>query len=247
MKPPRKSENELILGLVSVSDRASRGVYDDRGIPELEAWCRKAIINPMAVHKRLIPDERFEIEKTLRELVDIIGCDLVLTTGGTGPSRRDVTPEATLAVGTREMPGFGEQMRAISGHFVPTAILSRQTAVLRETPDHAALIINLPGQPKAIAETLEGLRGKDGKSVVNGIFAAVPYCIDLIGGPYVETREEVVRAFRPKSAQRLKPAEEKQAEPVQPSQPAKPAEPTVKPFDPKDILMVSPRRATECA
>lgn len=125
MKPPRKSENELILGLVSVSDRASRGVYDDRGIPELEAWCRKAIINPMAVHKRLIPDERFEIEKTLRELVDIIGCDLVLTTGGTGPSRRDVTPEATLAVGTREMPGFGEQMRAISGHFVPTAILSR--------------------------------------------------------------------------------------------------------------------------
>ena len=185
MKPPRKSENELILGLVSVSDRASRGVYDDRGIPELEAWCRKAIINPMAVHKRLIPDERFEIEKTLRELVDIIGCDLVLTTGGTGPSRRDVTPEATLAVGTREMPGFGEQMRAISGHFVPTAILSRQTAVLRETPDHAALIINLPGQPKAIAETLEGLRGKDGKSVVNGIFAAVPYCIDLIGGPYV--------------------------------------------------------------
>ena len=240
MKPPRKSENELILGLVSVSDRASKGVYDDRGIPELEAWCRKAIINPMAVHKRLIPDERFEIEKTLRELVDIIGCDLVLTAG---PSRRDVTPEATLAVGTREMPGFGEQMRAISGHFVPTAILSRQTAVLRETPDHAALIINLPGQPKAIAETLEGLRGKDGKSVVNGIFAAVPYCIDLIGGPYVETREEVVRAFRPKSAQRLKPAEEKQAEPVQPSQPAKPAEPAVKPFDPKDILMVSPRRA----
>ena len=165
-------------------DRASKGVYDDRGIPELEAWCRKAIVNPLAVHKRLIPDERFEIEKTLRELVDIIGCDLVLTTGGTGPSRRDVTPEATLAVGTREMPGFGEQMRAISGHFVPTAILSRQTAVLRETPDHAALIINLPGQPKAIAETLEGLKDKDGKSVVNGIFAAVPYCIDLIGGPY---------------------------------------------------------------
>ena len=157
MKPPRKSENELILGLVSVSDRASRGVYDDRGIPELEAWCRKAIINPMAVHKRLIPDERFEIEKTLRELVDIIGCDLVLTTGGTGPSRRDVTPEATLAVGTREMPGFGEQMRAISGHFVPTAILSRQTAVLRETPDHAALIINLPGSPKAAKENLSAV------------------------------------------------------------------------------------------
>lgn len=217
MKPPRKSENELILGLVSVSDRASRGIYDDKGIPTLEAWCRKAIVNPLAVHRRLIPDERFEIEKTLRELVDIIGCDLVLTTGGTGPSRRDVTPEATLAVATREMPGFGEQMRAISGHFVPTAILSRQVGVLRETPDHAALIINLPGQPKAIGETLEGLRDESGRQLVNGIFAAVPYCIDLIGGPYIETNEEVVKAFRPKSARRPKSADAVEA-------PAAPAE-----------------------
>ena len=202
MKPPRSADNELILGLVSVSDRASRGIYDDKGIPTLEAWCRKAITTPIKVHKRLIPDERFDIERTLRELVDIIGCDLILTTGGTGPSRRDVTPEATLAVATREMPGFGEQMRAISGHFVPTAILSRQVGVLRETPDHAALIINLPGQPKAIAETLEGLRDEAGAVVVNGIFAAVPYCIDLIGGPYIETDDAVVKAFRPKSARK---------------------------------------------
>ena len=245
MQPPRKSENELILGLVSISDRASKGIYDDRGIPELEAWCRKAITNPLTVHKRLIADERFDIEKTLRELVDIIGCDLILTTGGTGPSRRDVTPEATLAVGTREMPGFGEQMRAISGHFVPTAILSRQVAVLRETPDHAALIINLPGQPKAIAETLEGLKDESGKSVVNGIFAAVPYCIDLIGGPYIETNESVVKAFRPKSARRPKATEQTEAaKPVQPAAaPEKPALPAVKPFDAKDILMVQPRRA----
>ena len=245
MQPPRKSENELILGLVSISDRASKGIYDDRGIPELEAWCRKAITNPLTVHKRLIADERFDIEKTLRELVDIIGCDLILTTGGTGPSRRDVTPEATLAVGTREMPGFGEQMRAISGHFVPTAILSRQVAVLRETPDHAALIINLPGQPKAIAETLEGLKDESGKSVVNGIFAAVPYCIDLIGGPYIETNESVVKAFRPKSARRPKATEQTEAaKPVQSAaEPEKPALPAVKPFDAKDILMVQPRRA----
>ena len=244
MKPPRKSENELILGLVSISDRASKGVYDDRGIPELEAWCRKAITNPLTVHKRLIADERFDIEKTLRELVDIIGCDLILTTGGTGPSRRDVTPEATLAVGTREMPGFGEQMRAISGHFVPTAILSRQVAVLRETPDHAALIINLPGQPKAIAETLEGLKDDSGRSVVNGIFAAVPYCIDLIGGPYIETDESVVKAFRPKSARRPKPAEApKPAVPETRPEPAKPAAPAVRPFEAKDILMVTTRRA----
>lgn len=208
MKPPRSADNELILGLVSISDRASRGVYDDEGIPNLEAWCRKAISTPIKVHKRLIPDERFDIEKTLRELVDIIGCDLILTTGGTGPARRDVTPEATLAVATREMPGFGEQMRAISGHFVPTAILSRQVAVLRETPDHAALIINLPGRPKAIAETLEGLRDADGKTIVNGIFAAVPYCIDLIGGPYIEARDEVVKAFRPKNAVKPKKTEE---------------------------------------
>lgn len=256
MKPPRKSENELILGLVSVSDRASQGVYRDEGIPALEAWMKKAVKNPMTIHKRLIPDERFDIEKTLRELVDIIGCDLVLTTGGTGPSRRDVTPEATLAVATREMPGFGEQMRAISGHFVPTAILSRQVGVLRETPDHAALIINLPGRPKAIAETLEGLKDEDGKSLVNGIFAAVPYCIDLIGGPYIETNDDVVRAFRPKSAQKPAPkAEEPQTEtsskpadanPAPETLAAKPAEPTpepVEPFAPEDILMTTPRIA----
>lgn len=212
MKPPRKTENELILGLVSVSDRASQGVYRDEGIPALEAWMRKAVKNPLTIHKRLIPDERFDIEKTLRELVDIIGCDLILTTGGTGPSRRDVTPEATLAVATREMPGFGEQMRAISGHFVPTAILSRQLGVLRETPDHAALIINLPGRPKAIAETLEGLKDEDGRSIVNGIFAAVPYCIDLIGGPYIETNDDVVKAFRPKNAQKPQKSETKTEE-----------------------------------
>ena len=241
MKPPRKTENELILGLVSISDRASKGIYDDRGIPELEAWCRKTITTPITVHRRLIPDERFDIEKTLRELVDIIGCDLILTTGGTGPSRRDVTPEATLAVGTREMPGFGEQMRAISGHFVPTAILSRQVAVLRETPDHAALIINLPGQPKAIAETLEGLKDTSGKSIVNGIFAAVPYCLDLIGGPYIETDESVVKAFRPKSAR--KPQVEALQKEKVPEEPAAPTTPDVTPFDPKDILMVTPRRA----
>lgn len=230
MKPPRSTENELILGLVSISDRASRGQYTDEGIPNLEAWCKKAITNPIRVHKRLIPDERFEIEKTLRELVDIIGCGLILTTGGTGPARRDVTPEATLAVATRELPGFGEQMRAISGHFVPTAILSRQVGVLRETPDHAALILNLPGRPKAIAETLEGLRDDDGKVLVNGIFAAVPYCIDLIGGPYIETNEDVVEAFRPKSARRPKataPAEEPKTEAA--PEPAKPVEPQATP------------------
>lgn len=236
MKPPRSTENELILGLVSISDRASRGQYTDEGIPNLEAWCKKAITNPIRVHKRLIPDERFEIEKTLRELVDIIGCDLILTTGGTGPARRDVTPEATLAVATRELPGFGEQMRAISGHFVPTAILSRQVGVLRETPDHAALILNLPGRPKAIAETLEGLRDDDGKVLVNGIFAAVPYCIDLIGGPYIETNEDVVEAFRPKSARRPKataPVEEAKADearkPETAPEPAKPVEPQATP------------------
>jgi molybdenum cofactor synthesis domain-containing protein len=254
MKPPRKSENELILGLVSVSDRASRGIYDDKGIPTLEAWCRKAITNPLAVHRRLIPDDRFEIEKTLRELVDIIGCDLVLTTGGTGPSRRDVTPEATLAVATREMPGFGEQMRAISGHFVPTAILSRQVGVLRETPDHAALIINLPGQPKAIGETLEGLKDADGRQLVNGIFAAVPYCIDLIGGPYIETNEEVVKAFRPKSARRPKPeetagasaapAEEKAAEPAPAPSAEKPAEAPSEPAREIPIEAPEPRPET---
>lgn len=248
MKPPRSTENELILGLVSISDRASRGQYTDEGIPNLEAWCKKAITNPIRVHKRLIPDERFEIEKTLRELVDIIGCDLILTTGGTGPARRDVTPEATLAVATRELPGFGEQMRAISGHFVPTAILSRQVGVLRETPDHAALILNLPGRPKAIAETLEGLRDDDGKVLVNGIFAAVPYCIDLIGGPYIETNEDVVEAFRPKSARRPKaaaPAEEAKTE-VAP-EPVKPAEPQATPAQaaPEAKAETKPEQKTE--
>jgi molybdopterin adenylyltransferase len=156
------------------------------------------------MESRLIPDEKDLISKTIVELIDEVGCDLVLTTGGTGPSRRDVTPEATLAVATREMPGFGEQMRQISLKFVPTAILSRQIAALREIEDHAALIINLPGQPKAVQETLEGLKDSDGKSIMPGIFAAVPYCIDLIGGPYIETNESVLKAFRPKSAIRVK-------------------------------------------
>jgi molybdopterin adenylyltransferase len=198
----RNHPDELIVGLVSVSDRASAGVYEDKGLPGLRDWLARALRSPWRTHERLIADDRAQIEAALTELVDEARCDLVLTTGGTGPARRDVTPEATLAVGTREMPGFGEQMRRISLEFVPTAILSRQVAVLRETAEHAALIINLPGQPKAIAETLEGLRGADGTVKVPGIFAAVPYCIDLIGGPYVETRDDVVRAFRPKSALR---------------------------------------------
>jgi len=194
------TNDTLVVGLVSVSDRASGGVYADQGIPALQAWLESALTTPFRVETRLIPDERAAIERTLVELVDDARCHLVLTTGGTGPARRDVTPEATLAVGTREMPGFGEQMRQISLRFVPTAILSRQTAVIRETPDHAALIMNLPGQPKSIKETLEGLKDADGKTVVNGIFAAVPYCIDLIGGPYSETHPDVCQAFRPKSA-----------------------------------------------
>jgi molybdopterin adenylyltransferase len=202
MKATRKHPDELIVGLVSVSDRASAGVYLDQGIPGLRDWLVRALRSPWQAHERLIADERADIEATLAELVDAVGCDLVLTTGGTGPARRDVTPEATLAVATREMPGFGEQMRRISLEFVPTAILSRQVAVIRETTDHAALIINLPGQPKAIAETLEGLRDDSGNARVPGIFAAVPYCIDLIGGPYIETDEAVIRAFRPKSAMR---------------------------------------------
>ncbi|WP_276809747.1 molybdopterin adenylyltransferase [Castellaniella defragrans] len=201
--PLRRSHpDELIVGLVSVSDRASSGVYQDQGIPALRDWLASALTRPPQVVARLIPDERAGIAAALRELVDAARCDLVLTTGGTGPARRDVTPEATLDVATREMPGFGEQMRQVSLKFVPTAILSRQVAVIRELPDHAALIINLPGQPKAIRETLEGLRGEDGAVLVPGIFAAVPYCLDLIGGPYVETRDEVVQAFRPKSARR---------------------------------------------
>ncbi|MBM3373800.1 MAG: molybdopterin adenylyltransferase [Betaproteobacteria bacterium] len=187
----------LRIGLVSVSDRASTGVYKDEGIPALEAWLRRAISDPPpAFVTRLIPDERPVIEATLKALVDIEGCHLVLTTGGTGPAPRDVTPEATLAVGDKEMPGFGEQMRQVSLKFVPTAILSRQVAVIRKQ----ALIINLPGQPKAIQETLEGLRDESGKPLVHGIFAAVPYCIDLIGGPYIETVDTVCKAFRPKSA-----------------------------------------------
>ncbi|HBZ07360.1 MAG TPA: molybdopterin adenylyltransferase [Massilia sp.] len=195
-------EVELVIGLVSVSDRASGGVYEDKGIPALQDWLASAITTPYRIEPRLIPDERAQIEKTLVELVDVQGCHLVLTTGGTGPARRDVTPEATLAVGTKEMPGFGEQMRQISLQFVPTAILSRQVAVIRETDDHAALVMNLPGQPKAIKETLEGLKDAEGKVLVGGIFAAVPYCIDLIGGPYMETDPAITKAWRPKNAQR---------------------------------------------
>jgi molybdopterin adenylyltransferase len=183
------------IGIVSISDRASSGVYDDKGLPALQDWLTRALQNPLAFEARLIPDEATTISATLIELVDA-GCCLVLTTGGTGPALRDVTPEATLAVAHKEMPGFGEQMRQISLRFVPTAILSRQVAVIRGQ----SLIINLPGQPKAIAETLEGLKDADGKPVVNGIFAAVPYCIDLVGGPYLDTVESVCKAFRPKSA-----------------------------------------------
>ena len=190
------SHDTIRVGLVSTSDRASQGVYKDEGIPALEQWLTGACLNPIEFEKRLIPDERPEIEKTLKELVDMRGCHLVITTGGTGPAPRDVTPDATLAVGDREMPGFGEQMRRISLEFVPTAILSRQAAVVRGN----CLILNLPGQPKSIRETLEGLKSAEGKTIVAGIFAAVPYCVDLIGGPYIETREEVVKAFRPKSA-----------------------------------------------
>ncbi len=184
------------IGLVAASDRASQGVYRDEGIPALEQWLAAALENPLEFERRLVPDERAVIEATLKELVDERGCHLVVTTGGTGPAARDVTPEATLAVADREMPGFGEQMRRISLEFVPTAILSRQVAVIRG----ATLILNLPGQPKSIKETLEGLKSPEGKTLVPGIFAAVPYCIDLIGGPYIETREAVVKAFRPKSA-----------------------------------------------
>ena len=194
----------LRVGLVSISDRASGGVYQDQGIPALQEWLGSALTTPFQIETRLIPDERAQIEQTLMELVDVSACDLVLTTGGTGPSRRDVTPEATLAIGTKEMPGFGEQMRQISLQFVPTAILSRQVAVIRETERHAALVLNLPGQPKSIRETLEGLKDADGKVKVPGIFAAIPYCIDLIGGPYIETDDTVCKAFRPKSA--IRPA-----------------------------------------
>ncbi len=201
MNPPTTTMSETFdpvrIGIVSISDRASSGVYEDKGLPALQEWLTRALKNPITFEPRLIPDEQERISATLVELVDA-GCALVLTTGGTGPAKRDVTPEATLAVADKEMPGFGEQMRQISLAFVPTAILSRQVAVIR----HNSLIINLPGQPKAIAETLEGVKNADGSQRVNGIFSAVPYCVDLIGGPYIETHDEVCKAFRPKNAQR---------------------------------------------
>ncbi|BAO30937.1 molybdopterin adenylyltransferase [Sulfuritalea hydrogenivorans] len=193
-------QDELVIGLVSISDRASSGVYEDKGIPALRDWFGQALSSPWRMETRLIPDEQAVIEQTLIELCDSAGCHLVLTTGGTGPALRDVTPEATLAVAHKVMPGFGEQMRQISLAFVPTAILSRQVGVIRGK----SLILNLPGQPKSIKETLEGARDAEGRQLVAGIFAAVPYCLDLIGGPYVETHEAVVKAFRPKSA--LRPA-----------------------------------------
>jgi molybdopterin adenylyltransferase len=194
-----KTQEELVIGLVSISDRASQGVYKDEGLPALEEWFGRVLTSPSwRAVTRLIPDEQTVIERTLKELVDEERCHLVLTTGGTGPAARDVTPEATLAVADKEMPGFGEQMRQVSLRFVPTAILSRQVAVIRGQ----TLIINLPGQPKAIRETLEGLKDETGKTLVSGIFAAVPYCIDLIGGPYIETDAAIVKAFRPKSALR---------------------------------------------
>jgi molybdopterin adenylyltransferase len=190
--------NTLRIGLVSISDRASSGVYQDKGIPALQEWLENTLTTPFEMQTRLIPDEQPIIEQTLCELVDEMGCHLVLTTGGTGPARRDVTPDATLAVADRVMPGFGEQMRQISLHFVPTAILSRQVGVIRKQ----ALIVNLPGQPKSIQETLEGVKDESGKVVVPGIFASVPYCIQLLDGPYIETDAGVVAAFRPKSARR---------------------------------------------
>lgn len=184
------------FGLVSISDRASSGDYEDLGLPSLKNWLENALLTPFQIVARLIPDEQDEIESTLIDLVDNENCSLILTTGGTGPALRDVTPEATLAIADKEMPGFGEQMRQISLNFVPTAILSRQVAVIRKQ----CLIINLPGQPKAIAQTLEGLKDESGKTQVHGIFAAVPYCLDLIGAPYIQTNETLVKAFRPKSA-----------------------------------------------
>jgi len=192
------TNEELLIGLLSISDRASQGVYEDQGIPALQEWFGAALSSPWRAETRLIADDQASIERTLIELVDELGCHLVLTTGGTGPAPRDLTPEATLAVADRVLPGFGEEMRRISLHFVPTAILSRQLGVIRGR----ALILNLPGQPKAIRETLEGARDANGTLLAAGIFAAVPYCLDLIGGPYIETREAVVKAFRPKSALR---------------------------------------------
>lgn len=191
------------IGLLSISDRASKGIYQDEGLPALETWLKSATKNPLTIVSRVIPDEQPLIEATLKEFVDEEKCALVLTTGGTGPAPRDVTPDATRAIAHRVMEGFGERMRQISLRFVPTAILSRQIAVIRKQ----SLIINLPGQPKAIKETLEGLKDADGKSIEVGIFAAVPYCVDLIGGPYIETHEDVIKAFRPKSA--IRPTQNK--------------------------------------
>ncbi len=191
---------ELVIGLVSISDRASTGIYEDKGIPALQEWLGSALSTPWRAETRLIADDRESIENTLIELVDRSTCHLVLTTGGTGPTLRDVTPEATLAVADKEMPGFGEEMRRISLNFVPTAILSRQVAVIRKQ----TLIVNLPGQPKSIKETLEGVRASDGTVTHVGIFAAIPYCIDLIGGPYAETNDAVIKAWRPKTAIRAK-------------------------------------------
>jgi molybdopterin adenylyltransferase len=196
----RSSPDEIKIGLISISDRASKGIYTDEGIPALRTWLTNAITTPVIFHERLIADEREEITETIVELVDELGCDLVLTTGGTGPSRRDVTPEATMEAGTREMPGFGEQMRQISLRFVPTAILSRQTAVLREIEGHTGLVVNLPGQPKSIREILEGLKDADGKVIVSGIFASIPYCIELFGGPVIQADESIIKVYRPKSA-----------------------------------------------
>ena len=191
-------DTQLKIGLVSVSDRASQGVYTDQGIPELKQWLEQAMATPFSVVERLIPDEQAEIERVLCELVDEQHCHLVLTTGGTGPAKRDVTPDATLAIADREMPGFGEQMRQVSLHFVPTAILSRQVGVIRKN----SLILNLPGQPKAIKETLEGVKDSEGKVIVQGIFSAVPYCLQLINGIYIDTNPAIITSFRPKSARR---------------------------------------------
>ncbi len=196
--------DELVVGLVSISDRASSGVYEDKGVPALREWFNTALITPWRMEARLIPDEQPLIEQTLIELCDSVGCHLVLTTGGTGPALRDVTPDATLAVAPKLMPGFGEQMRQISLHFVPTAILSRQIGAIRQHGRGQTLILNLPGQPKSIKETLEGIKDADGNQLVPGIFAAVPYCLDLIGGPYIETNGNIAKAFRPKSA--IRPA-----------------------------------------
>lgn len=191
-------DTRLKIGLVSVSDRASQGVYADQGIPELKQWLEQAMATPFSVVERLIPDEQAEIERVLCELVDEQHCHLVLTTGGTGPAKRDVTPDATLSIADREMPGFGEQMRQVSLHFVPTAILSRQVGVIRQD----SLILNLPGQPKAIKETLEGVKDSEGKVIVQGIFSAVPYCLQLINGIYIDTNPAIITSFRPKSARR---------------------------------------------